>query len=499
MRDIKPRGLILMYYPNGAALEQGPTAVVPGSHSFMPDADLVSALGPMPEPHADRDAWLLKQANSFGDEGREDFRAVVPPGAVLLTDYHIYHRASRNAGPDAPWRPNVKMGAARISEPTATTPRSSWAVASAAQPPLDSTPAVHSAVWSWLAGGPRPADPGAATEQGAALLHDSTSEVQRVEAAHRLAAAAAGGSSAALDSLLDAFAAGSHTSTRAVSYGGAFGDGGDAPHRAAKYGLSAVGPVAAPAVAAALTAAVAAQQWREVPDAAHVLGQCAADDDATAVAALASALAAALSELDEYTEAAIAAGTVEAGYVAPAGNDPKPEGWEAVENDLFTHSRRTAAAELSCALGLVGHRACRAGAVAEALAALDALLLLLTGEGEPGCAFRADGLWNNQLRTTAGTALLRICSDPTRTSASMPLLGGLRGRDRLVKGMVVEAMRRAEASASGGGLASEKVWRRLQEVEWPWAGFGGAEDAQAAVYVPCDDPEAAAAHLQVFQ
>jgi hypothetical protein len=63
---------------------------------------------------------------------------------VLLTDYHIYHRASRNR-PGAPWRPNVKMGAARISEPTAAD-RPSWASASAAEPPLDATPAVHTAV-----------------------------------------------------------------------------------------------------------------------------------------------------------------------------------------------------------------------------------------------------------------------------------------------------------------------------------------------------------------
>jgi hypothetical protein len=116
------------------------------------------------------------------------------------------------------------------------------------------------------------------------------------------------------------------------------------------------------------------------------------------VAALASALGAALSELAEYTDAAVAAGTVPAGYVAPAGNDPKPDGWDDVETDLYAHARRTAGAELCCALGLVGHRACRSDAVDAALAALEALLPVLAAPREPGCAFRADGLWNSQTR-----------------------------------------------------------------------------------------------------
>ena len=480
-----------MYYPNGASLSQGPTAVVPGSHHFMPDAELVSDLGPMPDNHEDRDAWLLQQANSFGDEGRQDFRAVVPPGAVLITDYHIYHRASRNAGPDAPWRPNVKMGAARISEPVATDDHwPSWSAVSAATPPLDSTPAVDSAVWDWLAGLPPPMDPDTTTEQDAALLHESKSEVQRVEAAHRLAAAAAAGVTAALDGLVQGFRAGSHTSTRAVVYAGAHGDGGDTAHRAAKYGLAVSGPVATEAVVMALNDAVVAGEWQEVPDAAYVLGQCTGDNEAAAAAAaavLASALGVALSELSDYTNAAIAAGTVEPKYVAPAGNDPKPDGWADVPNDMFAHARRTAVVELCCALGLVGHRACHAGACEPTLVTLEALLLVLAGSGEePGCSFRADGLWNNQIRTTAGTALLKICSDPAKTAASMPLLGGVRGRDRLVKGMVVEALRRAEATAAGGGLAASAVWRRLQETVWPWPNFRGAEDDQAAVYVPFD-------------
>ena len=74
----------------------------------------------------------------------------------------------------------------------------------------------------------------------------------------------------------------------------------------------------------------------------------------------------------------------------------------------------------------------------------------------------------------------------------MPLLGGTRGRDRLVKGMVVEAMRRAETSAAGGGLAASAVMKKLQELKWPWEQFRGAEDEQAAVYVPYDCESAAA-------
>ena len=81
----------------------------------------------------------------------------------------------------------------------------------------------------------------------------------------------------------------------------------------------------------------------------------------------------------------------------------------------------------------------------------------------------------------------------------MPLLGGVRGRDRLVKGMVVEGMRRAKVSAAaGGGVAAGAVARALEQAEWPWEheGFQGAEDDRAAVYVPFDRG-AAEAHLQV--
>eukprot|EP01043_Picozoa_sp_COSAG02_P022777 COSAG02_NODE_1193_length_13958_cov_4.939029_14_plen_669_part_00 len=491
VRDIKPRGVILMYYPNGATLDQGPTAIVPGSHHFMPDSGLVSNLGPMPDSHEDRDAWLLKQANSFGDEGREDFRVIVPPGAVLITDYHIYHRASRNAGPDSPWRPNVKMGASRISEPAyASLPP--WAdVPIELISPLDGTPAVHKSIWAWLAGSSAQTESSSTIEDDDAVMCQSKSEVERVEAAHRLASAAAGGNARALDALLAAFNAGVHTSTAAISYGGAFGDGGDAVHRAAKYGLCSAGPAATAVVIENVTDAVAQQQWQLVPDAAHVIGQCSAAGDQAAVDTLASALATSLDELAEYTRTAVSAGTMQPGYVAPAGNDQKPEGWATVKNDSYAHARRTAAAELCCALGLLGHRARRIDAVQATLLALDALLLVLCStDGEPGAGFRADGLWNNQIRTTAGTALMRLCSEPSARGASMPILAGVRGQDRLVKGMVVEALRRAAASAGPVGTASHAVWHALEDVSWPWEGFQGLHDGCAAVYIPFQ-PEAA--------
>ena len=87
-----------------------------------------------------------------------------------------------------------------------------------------------------------------------------------------------------------AFAAGSHTPTVGVTrkYGPVrlALDLGDASRRAAKYGLSAAGPVATDAMAAALAAAVAAQAWGQVPDVAHVLGQCSGDQTAVAAPSL---------------------------------------------------------------------------------------------------------------------------------------------------------------------------------------------------------------------
>ena len=97
-----------------------------------------------------------------------------------------------------------------------------------------------------------------------------------------------------------------------------------------------------------------------------------------------------------------------------------------------------------------------------------------------------DGLWNNQIRTTAGTALLRTSSDPSVNVASMPLLSGVRGRDRLVKGMIVEGLRRATISAAASEFdsAATAVHRALEKVAWPWGRFEGEDDDQAAVYVP---------------
>ena len=55
-RDLRNRQIIMMYYPLGASLEQGPTAIVPKSHFFALDRGerpaaseiALAADGPMP-------------------------------------------------------------------------------------------------------------------------------------------------------------------------------------------------------------------------------------------------------------------------------------------------------------------------------------------------------------------------------------------------------------------------------------------------------------------
>ncbi len=123
--------------------------------------------GEMPAEHGARDRWLRESIEPLGGDGfgtaDEDLRVVVPTGAVLITHCehhcqmahftvssklmlradHIFHRASRHSGGDTPWRPMVKMGAARVSEPAA----------GAACPPLpgggSSTPALLESMWRW--------------------------------------------------------------------------------------------------------------------------------------------------------------------------------------------------------------------------------------------------------------------------------------------------------------------------------------------------------------
>ena len=103
VRDIKTRSVIIMYYPSGATLDQGPTAVVPGSQFFSvdtrhlePDSGVrLAGPGEMPAEHGARDRWLRESIEPLGGDGfgtaDEDLRVVVPPGAVLIT--HCEHHS----------------------------------------------------------------------------------------------------------------------------------------------------------------------------------------------------------------------------------------------------------------------------------------------------------------------------------------------------------------------------------------------------------------------
>ena len=109
--------------------DMGPTGVVPGSQYMAldrgptPGGSEISIVGdgPMPEDFADRDRWFGEAIAQLGGvEGDgiavENHLVELPPGSIAITHHQVFHRASRNTQQD-PWRPMVKLGAARVSEP----------------------------------------------------------------------------------------------------------------------------------------------------------------------------------------------------------------------------------------------------------------------------------------------------------------------------------------------------------------------------------------------
>ena len=221
--------------------------------------------GPMPADDLEaRDVWLQQSVDTIGGDGFIDHRVVVPPGSVVVTHHQIFHRASR--AEDGTFRPMVKLGAARISEPLP-------AEAAAADAETAEDSALLQAMRAYTQGQQCPACDGSADLDAlSATLLSDPSDVVRLEAAHALAAAArAEGGGAALEALGAAFEL--HLDNEAAS-------------RNAMYGLCAVGPEAVGVATAVLESSSAAGQadeegsgWKLACNAAHILGQTTTTPD----------------------------------------------------------------------------------------------------------------------------------------------------------------------------------------------------------------------------
>ena len=267
-----------MYYPLGASLEQGPTAVVPKSQYYAMDRGErpgaseigLGADGPMPSDSPDfvaRDAWLQKSVDRIGgsaEDGFVDYRVVVPPGAVVICHHQLFHRASRSQ--QGYFRPIVKLGAALISEPVSD--------GDAASPPSNlPRSSLTTAMWNYAQGQSNNRSGTAASDVATCIrtLHEDPSDVKRLEAAHALADVVTGAAcpeaTLAMGALLGAFRL--HLGNEAAS-------------RNAMYGLCAVGDAAVSPVCTVLAEAAKAGQvdstangWKLACNATHVLGQTA--------------------------------------------------------------------------------------------------------------------------------------------------------------------------------------------------------------------------------
>jgi hypothetical protein len=140
VRELHMRQLMAFYYPLGATLAQGPTAVVSNSHYYNVNREgrgsSEDSLVPIMDPAASTeeqatDHWfsgrgppirMLTGGAEGGDPLLQEVKLVVPPGTVVLCGHHTFHRATKRLrGSAAPPRLMFKLNMASVSEPSPLT------------------------------------------------------------------------------------------------------------------------------------------------------------------------------------------------------------------------------------------------------------------------------------------------------------------------------------------------------------------------------------------
>ena len=205
VRYHRNRWVMIFYYPQDVALENGPTAVMPGTHYYN-----------------DRAA----------DEKDERHLPVCgEAGTCTLVHFDLWHRAMPNSTEAN--RYMMKFQFTRISEPS----RPTWNIQAPEWPANGSTPStkhrvVWSRIWDWHAGTPSRAEASGQIEQ---LIESLQGTLEQRLAATDALGALGGKAAPALDALL-----------------GALGDEAEPVRLNAAYALGAVGAAAVDPLMAAL-------------------------------------------------------------------------------------------------------------------------------------------------------------------------------------------------------------------------------------------------------
>ena len=138
---MRPRWVMLLYYPAGCDLEMGPTCLLPcGQYGSV-----------------DPEQWREVSKSMGSTLGLSEHKCVVSPGACVLIHFHMFHRGSRRL-PGAALRPMVKFQYYAAAEPTTA----GWEAGPLAQPdywPDWGEMGGLTEVWddslAWMRGGPR--------------------------------------------------------------------------------------------------------------------------------------------------------------------------------------------------------------------------------------------------------------------------------------------------------------------------------------------------------
>ena len=205
VRYHRNRWVMIFYYPQDVALENGPTAVMPGTHYYNGRAD------------DEQDEWHLPVLGEAG--------------TCTLVHFDLWHRAMPNS--TAANRYMMKFQFTRLSEPS----RPSWNIQAPGWPTNGSVPSskhrvVWSRIWDWHAGAQNRAEANGQIEQLSESLSGTLEQrLEATDALGRLGEKAA----PALDELL-----------------GALGDEAEPVRLNAAYALGAVGAYAVGPLIAAL-------------------------------------------------------------------------------------------------------------------------------------------------------------------------------------------------------------------------------------------------------
>ena len=452
IREHAPRGLILMYYPNGCTLEMGCTAVCRGSqfltvdrHRWPNSEDRLDVGLPPQASMSDEEAlahWrvldeearrvpriddpiareeaLATPISTLGLHAVDaELRVVVPPGGVILCHRECFHRATRPVE-GAAWRPMFKMGASRVCDPVSP----SWAFygypkVTRERKPSDSPTfdAIARALWCWHCGGGIVSQESADTdctepEVNAALAFSAdpaVTEAARISAAYllaeRITTCHGAPSAVAARHLLQSLDAKTENVRRAATYG----------LRAALLTQTMQQPnpqqqYLADSLLIRLQAPFKACGGTVGGSAAVVYALAAAPMPYKATAtALAAFVAWTVVELADHTTAQPESLLDQ---WCPLLSDRVQ--FE-VPLDFGVLDRRLALSECCGALAAVGERAVCAGEC-ETVDLVAEVLLSLVTKVEPGEKFPTYfGPANGQtIRMQAAFALLRVCSDPNR-------------------------------------------------------------------------------------